>query len=198
MPPQSLLQALREALRPTPQDPQTQEPSRPPRRVVVVGVGSSLRSDDAAGLCVAEELRTLDLPNVLVLLGHTAPENVTGEIRTFAPSHVLFVDAAEFGAAPGSVRIFESADIGGMTSSTHTLPLAVIADYLTGELGCRVLFLGLQPKGVEFGERLSEEVAAAVADTVAILAQALRESPSAHSGPGGSRGTVRPHRKSRP
>jgi hydrogenase 3 maturation protease len=122
---------------------------------------------------------------VLVLLGHTAPENVTGEIRTFAPSHVLFVDAAEFGAAPGSVRIFESADIGGMTSSTHTLPLAVIADYLTGELGCRVLFLGLQPKGVEFGERLSEEVAAAVADTVAILAQALRESPSAHSGPGG-------------
>jgi hydrogenase 3 maturation protease len=165
---------------------------------VIVGVGSSLRSDDAAGLCVAEELRKLDLPNVLVLLGHTAPENVTGEIRRALPSHVIFVDAAEFGETPGAVRLVDSAEIGGMSSCTHTLPLAVIADYLKGELGCRVLFLGLQPKGVAFGERLSEEVAAAVTDTVAILAQALRESFSAHSGPGGSRGTVRPHRKSRP
>jgi hydrogenase maturation protease HycI len=171
MPSQSLSKSLRQALQP---NPQPQEPRLPPSRVVV-GVGSSLRSDDAAGLCIAEELRKLDLPNVLVLLGHTAPENVTGEIRRALPSHVIFVDAAELGAAPGSVRIFESADIGGMTSSTHTLPLHVIADYLTQELGCRVLFLGLQPKVVEFGEGLSEEVAAAVADTVTALAQALRK-----------------------
>jgi hydrogenase 3 maturation protease len=112
---------------------------------------------------------------VLVLLGDTAPENVTGEIRRALPSHVIFVDAAEFGETPGAVRLVDSAEIGGMSSSTHTLPLEVIADYLKQELGCRVLFLGLQPKVVEFGEGLSEEVAAAVADTVTALAQALRE-----------------------
>ena len=112
---------------------------------------------------------------MLVLLGHTAPENVTGEIRRALPSHVIFVDAAEFGETPGAVRLVDSAEIGGMTSSTHTLPLAVIADYLKQELGCRVLFLGLQPKVVEFGEGLSEEVAAAVADTVTALARALQE-----------------------
>ena len=112
---------------------------------------------------------------MLVLLGDTAPENVTGEIRRALPSHVIFVDAAEFGAPPGTVRLVDSVEIGGMSSSTHTLPLAVIADYLKQELGCRVLFLGLQPKGVEFGEGLSEEVAAAVTETVATLAQALRE-----------------------
>jgi hydrogenase 3 maturation protease len=106
-------------------------------------------------------------------MGHTAPENVTGEIRTFAPSHVLFVDAADFGTAPGSVRIFESADIGGMMSSTHTLPLHVIADYLTQELGCRVVFLGLQPKSLAFGETVSNEVAAAIEETVAAIAEAL-------------------------
>jgi hydrogenase maturation protease HycI len=140
---------------------------------VVVGVGSRLRSDDAAGLEIAEKLGALSLPGVYAVMGHTAPENVTGEIRTFAPSHVLFVDAADFGAAPGSVRIFESADIGGMTSSTHTLPLHVIADYLTQELGCRVVFLGLQPKSLAFGDAISNEVAAAIEETVGAIAEAL-------------------------
>lgn len=171
MPLQSLLKALREALRPNPEAPTP----RTPNRIVIVGVGSSLRSDDAAGLRIAEELRKLDLPSVLVLLGDTAPENVTGEIRRALPSHVIFVDAAKFGETPGAVRLVDSVEIGGMSSSTHTLPLEVIADYLKQELGCRVLFLGLQPKVVEFGEGLSEEVAAAVAETVATLAQALQE-----------------------
>ncbi len=110
---------------------------------------------------------------MFALLGDTAPENVTGEIRRLAPTHVLFVDAADLGEEPGSVRVFESADIAGMTSSTHTLPLHVIADYLTREVGCRVLFLGLQPKSLVFGETISNEVATAIEDTVAAIAEAL-------------------------
>ncbi|MEN6369446.1 MAG: hydrogenase maturation peptidase HycI [Thermotogota bacterium] len=159
-----LLQALSQALRATPELD---------RRVVVVGVGSTLRSDDAAGLRIAEALRTLALPNVLVLFGDTAPENVTGEVRRARPSHVLFVDAADLGESPGSVRLLDAAEIGGMSSSTHTLPLGVIADYLTRDLGCRVLFLGLQPKSVAFGEGLSREVSSAVAETTEALACAL-------------------------
>jgi hydrogenase 3 maturation protease len=145
----------------------------PNRRVVVVGVGSRLRSDDAAGLEIVERLGALCLPGVFTVLGDTAPENVTGEIRRLAPTHVLFVDAADLGEDPGSTRVFESADIGGMTSSTHTLPLHVIADYLEREIGCRVLFLGLQPKALGFGEMMSAEVAAAVEETVEAIAGAL-------------------------
>jgi hydrogenase 3 maturation protease len=140
---------------------------------VVVGVGSTLRSDDAAGLHIALALRALALPNVFVLLGDTAPENVTGEVRRARPTHVLFVDAADLGESPGSVRLLDAAEVGGMSSSTHTLPLGVIADYLTRELGCRVLFLGLQPKSVAFGEGLSHEVSSAVAETTRALACAL-------------------------
>jgi len=143
------------------------------RRVVVVGVGSRLRSDDAAGLEIAERLGRLSLPNVCVVLGDTAPENVTGEIRRYAPTHVLFVDAADLREEPGSVRLFESSDIGGMTSSTHTLPLHVIADYLTREMGCRVLFLGLQPETLEFGDTISESVSRAIDGTTATLSDAL-------------------------
>jgi len=167
MPSRSLLKNLRQALE-TPPKLQSR------RRIVVVGVGSALRSDDVAGIRIAERLHELAIDGVHTVIGHTAPENVTGEIRRFAPSHVLFVDAADLGQAPGSVRVFESADIGGMTSSTHTLPLHVIADYLKKELGCRVLFLGLQPKSLEFGDVISGEVAAAIEETVAALAEALR------------------------
>jgi Ni,Fe-hydrogenase maturation factor len=60
-----------------------------------------------------------------------------------------------------------------MTSSTHTLPLHVIADYLQREMGCRVLFLGLQPKVLGFGETISAEVAVAIEETVAAIAGAL-------------------------
>ncbi len=140
---------------------------------MVVGVGSRLRSDDAVGLEISERIAAVSLPDVLVVLGDTAPENVTGEIRRFAPTHVLFVDAADLGEAPGTARVFAPSEIEGMTSSTHTLPLHVIADYLTRETGCRVFFLGVQPKLLEFGERLSDEVLAAIEEAVAAIAAAL-------------------------
>ncbi len=145
----------------------------PTRRVAVVGVGSRLRSDDALGLAIAERVASLSLPGVLVVLGETAPENVTGEIRRFVPTHVLFVDAADLGEAPGTARLFESREIGGVTSSTHSLPLHVIADYLTQEIGCRVLFLGVQPRSVAFGGEVSRDVAAAIEGTVAALRDVL-------------------------
>lgn len=162
--PESLRQALS-------RDPQS--PPRQSRRVAIVGVGSCLRSDDAAGLEIAERLAASQLPDVLVVLGDTAPENVTGEVRRFQPTHVLFVDAADVGGPPGSIRMFQSSEIEGMTSSTHTLPLHVIADYLTRETGCRVLFLGVQPKSIAFGGAISDEVAAAIHEAVALLCDAL-------------------------
>lgn len=140
---------------------------------MVVGVGSTLRSDDAAGLHIALALRALALPNVFVLLGDTAPENVTGEVRRARPTHVLFVDAADLGESPGFMRLLDAAEVGGMSSSTHTLPLGVIADYLTRELGCRVLFLGLQPKSVAFGDTISDEVSSAVQEAVEAIRKAL-------------------------
>jgi hydrogenase 3 maturation protease len=138
-----------------------------------VGVGSRLRSDDALGIEIAERIGRLALPDVHVILGENAPENVTGEIRRFEPTHVLFVDAADLGTEPGTARLVESAEIEGMTSSTHTLPLPVIADYLAQETGCRVLFLGLQPKSLAFGGTISEEVATAIDETVAAIVGAL-------------------------
>ena len=54
-------------------------------KIAVLGIGSLLRADDAAGMLVAEEVekrcgKTKGKPEVKVFFGETAPENLTGEI----------------------------------------------------------------------------------------------------------------------
>jgi hydrogenase 3 maturation protease len=145
------------------------------RHVVVLGVGSELRSDDAAGVRVAAAVGRLRLTGVSTLDGGSAPENCTAEIRQISPSHLIIVDCAQMGEAPGAVRLIEAADIGGVSFGTHALPLSVLADYLGREVGCRVTVIGIQPATIEFGEELSPEVSAAVQE----VSLALRECLSA-------------------
>jgi hydrogenase 3 maturation protease len=144
--------------------------------VVLLGVGSELRSDDAAGIRVAERVKALGLAGIHALAGGPAPENLTGLIRQLSPSLVIIVDAADMGLPPGTVRLLQSDEIGGMSFSTHTLPLNVLADYLQKETGCSLLIMGIQPRSLAFDGALSAEVAAAVEETVGAIAACLSSS----------------------
>lgn len=172
--PQSLLQALREALRPCP-NPRAGESPSGRRPVVVLGVGSDLKSDDAAGLRVAERLARLNLPGVHALSCGTAPENAAGEIRRLGPSDLVIVDSADLGEAAGAARLVPPEKVGGVSFSTHALPIRVLSDYLRQEVGCRVTILGVQPRTLRFGETLSPEVERAVDGVVLALGEVLRE-----------------------
>ncbi len=80
------------------------------RRVAVLGVGSELRGDDAAGVLVVRDLRNLVSERPFSSLvfegfeGANAPENMTGFITSFKPTHILVIDAAEIGASTGECR----------------------------------------------------------------------------------------------
>jgi hydrogenase 3 maturation protease len=137
------------------------------KRIALLGIGSTLRSDDAAGAMVAEQAAKKirgekKQPAFKVFFGATAPENLTGEIRTFKPSHVIMVDSANLGVKPGTVQLLDPAKIGGISFSTHALPLKMMADYLRESIKCKVLIVGIQPKSLEFGEKVSPEVRKAV------------------------------------
>jgi hydrogenase 3 maturation protease len=121
-------------------------------RLVVLGIGNELDGDDAAGVLVVRSLQVISagLDNLLPVEGGIAPENFTGKIRRFEPDVVLMVDAADFGAAPGSVRQLDLEEMDGFSASTHTLPPSVLANFLTVEMGCAVLFLGIQAGTLEF------------------------------------------------
>ena len=137
-----------------------------PPRVAIVGIGNNLRNDDAAGMLVARALLhrecAADTPHLLVIQAGHAPENVTGELRSFAPQIILLIDAAEMRDVPGAICWVPIQSIEGMSASTHSLPLSMLARYLTLELHCMVALIGIQPKSNDVGEVVSAEVLHAV------------------------------------
>jgi hydrogenase 3 maturation protease len=148
--------------------------------VAIVGIGNSFRSDDAAGMLVARALSqracAADTDRLLICEAGHAPENKTGELRSFVPDLVLLIDAAEMGKEPGTVEWVSEEDIDGMSASTHSLPLSMLAKYLTLELGCQVNLLGIQAASNEVGETVSAEVLRAVEQVAMGLDETLRGS----------------------
>jgi hydrogenase 3 maturation protease len=137
------------------------------KKVAILGVGSELRADDNAGILISQELeRSADQINkaidLKIFLGHTAPENLSGEIKKYAPSHVLIIDTADIGKKPGEVAVFGPEDSGGISFSTHKLPIKVLAQYLSQSINCKIVVIGIQPKTLDFGKDVSREVIASI------------------------------------
>lgn len=139
------------------------KPDRP-LRVAIMGIGSEVRGDDAAGVMVARELQSGQahgLPLLIIEAG-AAPENFTGQLRRFEPDLVLLIDAAQLNEPIGTVRWIDWRDTTGLSASTHTLPLHILAEYLVNELECEVALIGLQPCDTSIAASLSPDVQRAV------------------------------------
>jgi hydrogenase maturation protease len=144
-------------------------------RLIIAGVGNDLRGDDRAGPAVvrglSEHFGPALPPACLLLEAQNAPESHTGPMRRFAPDMVLFVDVAWLPLEPGGIQLVPWQDTTGMSASTHTFPLHMLATYLNHELGCDVMLLGIRPRDMALDERLSPPVQTAVAELVAGLAE---------------------------
>jgi len=85
------------------------------KKIAILGVGSPLKSDDAAGIFIAgkiaEDFPLENYPCLRVYIGESAPENFTGEIKKFMPDHLLVIDAADLEEEPGSVTFIDMAVI---------------------------------------------------------------------------------------
>jgi hydrogenase 3 maturation protease len=143
------------------------------KRLVVLGAGSVLKADDAAGVMVAERLIDHlggeNFPRLKIINGSTAPENFTGVIKKFEPEHVLIIDAADFKGNPGDIAVIDPAVVGGVSFSTHMLPLKIMLEYLRQEVGCGVAIVGIQPADLTFGGEVTAEVKKAVDEFVDIF-----------------------------
>jgi hydrogenase 3 maturation protease len=129
--------------------------------LAVLGVGSELRSDDVSGMLVAELLQIYadkNDKNMKVFMGATAPENLTGEIKKYEPSHLIIIDTAEMKKKPGEVMILSKENVNNFSFSTHKLPIKVMIDYLMQSQSMHVAIIGIQPKSIEFGLPPSQEI----------------------------------------
>lgn len=131
-------------------------------KVLVLGIGNPDRGDDGAGVLCARELaaaRTGPARSRLkVLVGYETPENLTGEIRRFAPGLVLMVDAVVGPHPAGTVFPVGAEDIPDDGVSTHKISLKMLVTYLETTVGCRVRFLGIQAGSLELGRTLTPPV----------------------------------------
>jgi hydrogenase maturation protease len=140
------------------------------RRAAVVGVGNRLCGDDGAGSHVAERLLAAGAAGVFD--AETVPENYLGALLAARPEVVLFVDAADHGAAAGACCLVRAGELAARGSSTHAPSLRLLAGLLEAE-GIESWMLGIQPAATVVGAGLSPAVAAAVAEVARALTAAL-------------------------
>jgi hydrogenase 3 maturation protease len=153
----------------------------------VLGVGSDLRGDDAAGMLIADRLEAhfsgrpgapASAPAFRVFRGETAPENCSGELKRFKPSHILIVDSADFGKLPGETVLASPEEITGISFTTHRLPLFVFTDYLMAEFPCSIRILGIQPGTLELFHPVTEPVQRTVESLTSLLIETIASSLS--------------------
>ncbi|MCX5666240.1 MAG: hydrogenase maturation protease [Candidatus Omnitrophica bacterium] len=148
------------------------------RRVAVLGVGSELRGDDIAGILVINALEKSKKINKKIKLktfeGSTAPENLTGEIIAFKPTHLIIVDSADIGEKPGTVLLLRADEVGrGVSFSTHKIPPKILIDYFAHSLKCEIVIIGIQPKSIGFGKPASKAVVSSSKSVTAAILSAL-------------------------
>ena len=143
-------------------------------KIVVAGIGNSIRSDDFVGLKIVQDLKGKVSNRVCLIECETVPESFMDEIVELKPSHVLLVDAAVMGLEPGKVRLLDAEKVTEFPPiSTHMLPLRVFCDYIVQLTKTKMALLLIEPGNTEFGESLTLKVEAAAEKLTSILSDLL-------------------------
>ena len=141
-------------------------PGQPDPRVLVLGVGNPLMSDDGVGqrLLAALAERAPALDGVEFLDAGTLGLMLLPRVEQC--DALLALDAANLGGEPGDVRVMEGdaldAFVRAPGCSVHELGLRDLLDAarLTGSLPARRALVGVQPGSLGWGMALSPAVEA--------------------------------------
>lgn len=145
-------------------------------RICLMGVGNVDYGDDGFGVRLAEELLAAGVPDVVV--AGTTPERWLG--RMAGCQHLVFLDAVEFGGAPGSVVFMNARQIVARFPqiSTHKISLGTLAQCLEASRTAKAWLLGVQPESVRAAPQLTPTVQATLAAVSAVLRRL--KSPQEH------------------
>jgi hydrogenase maturation protease len=129
-------------------------------RVCLMGLGNVDCGDDGFGVRLAERLREAGMPDVIV--AGTTPEDYIGRIADRGFDRLIFLDAVEFGASPGSVALLNAREISARYPqiSTHKISLGVLAKWVRASSRTKVWLLGVQPESVRLGPTLTPTASA--------------------------------------
>lgn len=148
------------------------------QRILVLGLGNALMTDDAFGHRMIHELlsRFRFPAEVTVLDGGTLGLDLLPYLENIG--RLLVIDALEMGAVPGEVFRLEGEEVPRAFAgklSVHQMglqDLLAVAE-LQGHLPAELVVWGVQPKSIEMGLELSPAVAGAIEETVTAVAGEL-------------------------
>ena len=150
----------------------------PPRRIVILGIGNILLSDEGIGVHVANELAKHDLPSeVSVVEGGTDGFRLLNVI--IEADRLIIVDALKGGAEPGSIYRFDVGDVracpSGFKTSVHQIGILEVID-LSGLIGKtpHTTVIGIEPKSLEMNMELSPEVQQKVPKIIELVMEELK------------------------
>ncbi len=125
-------------------------------KVVLVGIGHSLRGDDGLGPALIGRLK--DHVGAVCLDAGSSPENYAGAVIREAPDTVLLIDAVHLKRPAGTWEILEEEEIARSGLSTHDLSPKMFIEYLKVRTRARIYLLGVQPGNLTFGDPISASV----------------------------------------
>ena len=140
-------------------------------RVCLMGFGNVDYGDDGFGVRLAEELLAAGVPDVTI--AGTVPDRYVGQIADQGFDRLVFLDAVEFGGAPGSVVFLNAEEMAARFPqiSTHKISLSVLASWAESGGTTKAWLLGVQPESIRSGQQLS----AVTQKTLDVLKELLLE-----------------------
>jgi len=126
-------------------------------KTVIMGIGSTIKSDDGVGVFIAESLKNIGVDNVIV--AGATPEHWLGFLTKKNFEKLLIVDSVLFGGEKGEIRIFDLQEISERFGLTHSSSLHLFYDFISKEGEVKELrVLAIMPVSLAVGESLSLEV----------------------------------------
>lgn len=145
---------------------------------LVLGIGNLLLQDEGAGVRAVEQFaRNYLIPEGVELLdGGTSGIELLHYIR--GRDTVIIIDVVKWGKQPGTIFRIEGEEVPALFQkkiSPHQLGLSdlLATALLTGQMPRKVVLLGIEPKTVDTGLELSDEIGRNMEQLVDMIASEL-------------------------
>ena len=141
-------------------------------KVVIVGIGNTLRQDDGFGPALIEKIK--GKVKAVCLDAGSAPENYTGKIAQEHPDTILIIDALHLGKKAGEFEILSKEGILKSGFSTHDISPHMFIEYLENQTQADIYMLGIQPKNLAIGEEMSDNVKRTLEEIAELIIEASK------------------------
>lgn len=151
----------------------------PPKKIVVLGVGNELLSDEGVGVTVAKKLLKMNLPaEVEVIEGGTEGFGLLHIITQ--TDNLIVIDSVKGGGLPGSIYKFNIEDTANFPdlykTSMHQIGILEVINLssLVGKTP-KTTVIGIEPKTILSGMELSAEIRAKIPKVIEIVLDEIKK-----------------------